>query len=145
MRSRARRLNPQPWPWPERPRVLLENADGAAGLACASVLRRAGCAVAVCPGPIESRQPRERCPLVEIERCALVHGADVIVSSLGLDRPESREVVEALRARYPETPLVVEVSPGELKRHRDALRGCEPILSPVEPEELLTAVRDALA
>lgn len=145
MWSRSRTLNPQPWPWPERPRVLVENPDDAAGLASASILRRAGYAVAVCCGPAERRRPPERCPLVGPDGCALVHGADVIVSSLGLERPEGRAVVQALRARYPETPLVVEVAPGEADRYRQALDGCDVIPSSVTPEQLLTAVRGALA
>ncbi len=74
----------------------------------------------------------------------IAHGADVIVSGLGLGRPETREVVQALRARCPETPLIVEVSPGEEDEWRGLLEGCEPIASPVVPEQLVAAVRGAL-
>lgn len=112
-------LSPQPWPWPG-PRVLIENSDRDAALASASALRLAGYAVALCPGPLPSR----RCPLVTGDDCALVRGADAIVSSLGLEQPEGRDVLEALKARAPKTPLVVGTPS-------------------VQPERLVQAVRAA--
>ena len=141
MRSPATRLSPQPWPWVGQPRVLIEHPDESAGLALASILRRAGYAVAVCPGPEQS----EHCPLTGPEGCAVAHGADVVVSSLGLERLEAREVLQALRLRRPETPLVVEVPPGDNADWRDLLEGCDLIVSPVVPEQLVTCVRAALA
>ena len=141
MRSPATRLSPQPWPWVGQPRVLIEHPDESAGLALASILRRAGYAVAVCPGPERS----EHCPLTGPEGCAVAHGADVVVSSLGLERLEAREVLQALRLRRPETPLVVEVPPGDNADWRDLLEGCDLIVSPVVPEQLVTCVRAALA
>lgn len=133
-------MSPQPWPWPGHPRVLIEHPDESAGLALASSLRRAGYAVAVCPGPAET----ERCPLAGPEGCAVAHGADVVVSSLGLRSPESREVLESLRARRPETPLVVEVEPDDERDWGELLEGCDVVVSPVEPEALVSAVRRAL-
>lgn len=141
MRSHATRLSPQPWPWVGQPRVLIEHTDESAGLALAATLREAGFAVAVCPGPEQS----ERCPLTGPEGCAVAHGADAIVSSLGLERPETREVLRALRARCPETPLVVEVAPAQEAEWWDFLEGCELVVSPVAPEELVAVVRRALA
>ncbi len=140
MRSRPTRLSPQPWSWPG-PRVLIEHPDEAVGLTYASVLRQAGYAVAVCPGPEQS----EICPLAGPEECAVAHGADVVVSSLGVERPEAREVLEALRRRCPDTALVVEVAPGQEAEWHDLLRECELVVSPVAPEELLDRVREALA
>jgi DNA-binding response OmpR family regulator len=134
-------LGPQPWPWVGEPRVLIEHPDDATGLRLASALRREGFAVAVCPGPAES----ERCPLTGPEGCALAHGADVVVSALGLDRSTGREVLGALRARLAGTALVVEVVPELEDELRDLLAGCHVVESPVDPDELVASVREALA
>jgi DNA-binding NarL/FixJ family response regulator len=120
--------------------VLVESADASAGMELTSALRKAGYGVAVCPGPME----KERCPLTGPEGCAIAHGADVVVSSLGLEQAEAREVLQALRARCPDVPLVVEISPGQDQEWPDLLRGCELVRSPVAPEELVSAVRRAL-
>ena len=141
MRSRATRVSPQPWPWVGQPRILIEHRDESAGLALASILRQAGYAVAVCPGPEQS----ERCPLAGPEGCAIAHGADVVVSSLGLERPEAREVLQALRARRPNTSLIVEVAAGEETEWQGLLEGCDVVVSPVLPEQLVAVVRGALA
>ena len=141
VRSRAIRSSPQPWPWPGHPRVLIEHPDEAVGLRFASILRQAGYAVAVCPGPEQS----EQCPLAGAEGCAVAHGADVVVSSLGLERPEAREVLQSLQARCPETALVVEVAPGQEAELHDLLAGCDLLDSPVVPEQLVASVRRALA
>lgn len=141
MRARATRLSPQPWQWVGQPRVLIEHPDESAGLALASILRQAGYAVAVCPGPEQS----EHCPLTGPEGCAVAHGADVVVSSLGFERPEAREVLQALRLRRPGTPLIVEVPPGGKAEWQDMLEGCDVIASPVQPDELVACVGAALA
>ena len=141
MRLREARLSPQPWPWSGHPRVLIEHAEESVGMSLAAGLRQAGYAVAVCPGPAQS----ERCPLAGDEGCEAAHGADVIVSSLGLGTPQSREVFEALRARCAGTPLIVEVAPGEKEEWSDLLQGCEVVVSPVAPDELVAAVRGVLA
>ena len=141
MPSNATKSSPQPWPWVGQPRVLIEHPDESAGLALASILRQAGYAVAVCPGPEQS----ERCPLTGPEGCAIAHGADVVVSSLGLERPEAREVLEALRLRCSGTPLIVVTPPGDRPRQQDLPEGCDLIASPVVPEQLVACVRDALA
>jgi DNA-binding response OmpR family regulator len=124
-----------------QPRVLIEHADESAGLALASILRQAGYAVAVCPGPEQA----EHCPLTGPEGCAVAHGADVVVSSLGVERPEAREVLQALRMQRPGTPLIVEVPPGDNAEWQDLLEGCDVIASPVQPDELVASVRAALA
>jgi DNA-binding response OmpR family regulator len=133
-------LNPEPWLWPS-PRVLVEHPDEAAGLALASGLRQAGYAVAVCPGPEQS----ERCPLAGPKDCSVAHGADVIVSSLGLERAEARGVLAALRTRCAGTPLIVEVTAGQEAEYGSLLEGCDLVLSPVSPEQLVAAVEGALA
>ena len=119
-----KRIDPPPWPWLDRPRVLLENPDREASLEAADTLRHAGYAVAVCHGPAADT----RCPLACSESCALVEGADVVVTSLGQERAESREVLDLLQLRYASRPLVVEEHPGAL-----------------DPEELLAAVRNAIS
>ena len=141
MRSHVSRLSPQPWPWVGRPRVLIEHPDESDGLVLASILRQSGYAVAVCPGPEQS----EHCPLTGPEGCAVAHGADVVVSSLGLERPEAREVLEALRLRCTGTPLIVVTPPGDRLRQQDLPEGCDLVASPVVPEELVACVRAALA
>ena len=141
MATRALKLNPQPWPWVGQPRVLVEHPDDAVGLELAAALRREGFAVAVCPGPAES----SRCPLTGPEGCATAHGADVVVSALGLGGPTGRGVLEALRARLGETPLVVEVEPDAYAEVGDLLDGCEVITAPIDAGELVGAVRTALA
>lgn len=110
-------------------------------MSLAAGLRQAGYGVAVCPGPAES----ERCPLAGDDGCEAAHGADVIVAGLGLSKPQSREVLEALRTRCAGTPLVVEVSPEEKEEWSDLLQGCEVVVSPVTPDELVAAVRGVLA
>jgi CheY-like chemotaxis protein len=140
VRMRRSGLDPEPWAWPGRPRVLVEHDDEAAGLLLASALREAGYGVAVCPGPAEE----ERCPLAGAEGCAIAHGADVVVSCLGLERVEGREVLGALRARCPAIPLVVEVSAGQEEQWPALLGDCELVYCPIAPEQLLTAVSRAL-
>lgn len=141
MRSREARLSPQPWPWPGHPRVLIEDAEETRGLGFADAVRQAGYAVAVCPGPGRS----ERCPLAGDEGCEAAHGADVIVAGLGVGTSQSREVLEALRARRPGTPLIVEATAEEQEKWSELLQGCEVVVPPVAPGELVAAVRSVLA
>lgn len=144
MTRRASTLSPRPWPWPERPRVLLEHPDRERGLAAATALRQAGYAVGVCQGPLESGRPPARCPLVGPAGCMLVDGADVVVSSLGVERNETCEVIEALRIKYPRTPLIVELPPEAAGRRRDLLGSCDLLEGPAEPEAVVVAVQRAL-
>ena len=69
----------------------------------------------------------------------------MIVSSLGFERREAREVLQVLRARCPETPLIIEVAPGQEGEWWDFLEGCDAVVSPVSPDQLVAAVRRALA
>lgn len=134
-------LSPQPWPWLGHPRVLIEHADEARGMSLAAAVREAGYAVAVCPGPAQS----ERCPLAGDEGCEAAHGADVIVAGLGLGTPQSREVLEALRARCDGIPLIVELAAEERERWPELLQGCQVVDSPVTADDLVAAVRGVLA
>src|SRR5271165_4871563 len=105
-RTQAVHLKPQPWRW-SHPRVLVEHPDEATGLAIASGLRFAGYAVGICPGP----RGNGKCPLTGPAGCAPAHDADLVVCSLDYEHAAAREVLRELRARYPGTPLVVEVPP----------------------------------
>lgn len=140
MRERESRLSPQPWPW-IGPRVLVEQAAGDRADALVAVLRRAGYAVAVCPGPLAGG----RCPLAGEEGCAAAEGADAVVSSLGLQTAEAREALAALRARLPRTPLLVEAGVEDVARWRELVEDCQIVAAPAVPEQLLEAVRAALA
>lgn len=93
-----------PGSWRERDgreRVLVEAADA---WAFAAGLEAAGYDVLTCTGP---RAGDERCPLLEHGACSAAAGADLILSAL----PESAggpEIVAALAAAHPGTPVVVE-------------------------------------
>ena len=135
-----------PGTWSERtgrPRVLIEDPDGAILWASEDFLRREGLDVAVCGGP-ETMGCR-RCPLVTSGDCALAEGADVIYTSLRWHNPESREVLRALRAQHPRTPVVVEIPEPDVKRFADVLTGCQVVHVPSERATMLGAIRDALA
>jgi hypothetical protein len=62
-------------------------------------------------------EPDEYCPLVGPHDCALVTGADVVIAGLG------PEIDAAVRERHPDKPVV----------------------QPAPPDQLVSAVRDALA
>jgi DNA-binding response OmpR family regulator len=75
----------------------------------------------------------------------MAHGADIVVTHLGLVRREARQVLEALRTRYPATPVVAIVTPED--DHADGhwlLDGCDLLVSPVDPEQLVASVQGAL-
>ncbi|HUV09546.1 MAG TPA: hypothetical protein VMX12_01115 [Acidimicrobiia bacterium] len=132
--------------WAERgsrPRVLVENPDVGVGFALERFLEAEGCEVAVCGGP--DRLRRHRCPLVFDEDCALAAGADVIVHGLNPDRPEHAEVLRALRAKHPSTPLVVEVTNPTAARHAGLLADCVVVPFPATRGSLRGAVDRALA
>lgn len=136
----------EPGSWAEatgRPRVLLEDPDGAIRSASESFLSREGYDVMACCGPEE--MGRRTCPVVAGESCALAEGADVIYTSLCWREPGSREVLRAVRARYPDVPVVVEVSTADEQRYQEDLVGCAVVNVPVGRIGMLTAIRRALA
>ena len=144
MRKGPVTIEPQPWQFPQRPRVLVEHPDPDAGLVLATALRRAGCTVAICRGPDAAGEPATRCPLHELEPCAPVEGADVVVTALGLDREEGRDVVRGLRTRYRSTPLVVEADASDALELADELEGCVVIPRDADPDQVVAAVMGAL-
>lgn len=157
-----------PGEWPDstgKPRVLIENKDGADLWAHAEILRGAGYDVAMCHGPskplghrpwyrrrlgsslkdpelLQPDEERTLCPLVVEGRCPLVEGADVVVSTTEL--PESRELLTALSSKGAPA-LVVEGPQSHLERESDVIGAATPIVLPVTEKRLLTAVESALA
>ena len=104
-----------------RLRVLVENPSPALRVAGFSAYQEAGLDVALCSGPEGGGDP---CPLVEGGECPLAEAADVIVFALDRGAPTGTAVLEAIRARYPDTPVAVEV-PRELVGQPGALpAGC---------------------
>lgn len=100
--------------------MLIESADPLGALELTGRLRRAGFAVAVCDGPRRD----ERCPLVAGDDCCAAAGADVVVCTL----PEREEIVAALGARFPRTPVLAGAEAGSeelVLRIREALAGAD--------------------
>ena len=133
-------LRPQAWDWPG-PRVLLEQPPGEETHARVDALRRAGYAVAVCPGPTG----KDRCPLAGDEGCAAAHGADVVVSSLGLESAEAREALAALRTLLPRRPLLVEADAEAALRWPKHVPRDDRLEPGITPSELVERVEAALA
>jgi hypothetical protein len=142
--------------------VLIENPDRAELWAHEEILRGAGYEVAACTGPsaasaggagfqhrsfiLEGMEPakteRTLCPLVAGQRCPLVDGADVVISSTSL--VDGREILAAHDAEG-RARLVVEGARQTLERDRDVMGGdATVIVEPVTEERLLAAVRQAL-
>ena len=118
---RPQRDTPPPG-WPQdhdRPRVLVEAWDGALRWAEEGFLEREGFEVRSCAGP--EGLGAARCPLAVGDGCALAEGADVIYNQLGLRPKTHRDVAVALRAQFPNTPIVLEVSIDEAKREAELL------------------------
>jgi CheY-like chemotaxis protein len=125
-----------------RRRILVENGDFGVGYAVERVLEEAGYEVAVCGGP--DHLAHHECPLVFSDECALVAGADLVVHSLNPDRHENAEVLRALRAKHPDTPVVVEVAGPAAAHHEGLLAGCTVVAFPVTRDSLVEAVAGAL-
>lgn len=132
-------LRPQPWDWPG-PRVLLEQEYGRENQARVDALRRAGFAISVCPGPTAE----DRCPLAGDEGCAAAYGADVVVSSLGLETPEAREALTALHTRLPRLPILVEIGEETAARWPELVREGDLVEPGINAEALAERVRLAL-
>lgn len=129
------------WTWPRhphRPRLLVEDASGAMREAEFRSFEAAGFEVALCTGPDAERA----CPLVEHGECKLAEEADVVLFGLGATDEHGREVLRALRRRFPGTPVVVEV-PRE-QRGQDLPRGCHALDFPASIEGQIRAVWEAL-
>lgn len=131
------------WRGDSHARVLVEHRDGAVQRVAERVLREGGYDVAVCGGPTAFR--RACCPVVTTGRCAVAEEVDVIVHALNPDYPLNASVLQALKDRYPETPIVVEVPDPAAERHAELLAGCHALRSPMTRASLLQAVDEALS
>jgi CheY-like chemotaxis protein len=139
-RERARELPT----WPERSgkvRVLVEDDDGATGMAAVNILKDEGYDAMTCGGPAELSGGR--CPLVDRGRCGLVGGADVVVCSLRLSSSDNAEVLRAVKRLHPTTPIVVEVTEPQATALGHLLDGCEKVAFPFTRKPLLRAVSAA--
>lgn len=142
LRQRREKRGPGEWPGRQgRTRVLVEEADPALGWAVQKLLQNEGYDVAVCGGP----EALGRCFLVEDGRCPLAEGADVILNSLSLSQPDGREVVAALRARLPGTPIIVGVPQPQAANHAALLEGCRLMAFPPTSGTIKREVRGVLA
>lgn len=124
--------------------MLVENPDGAVLWASDRILSRDGFKVVVCSGPggEPNAFPGGGCLLAETGRCPLAERADVVVFGLGLG---GRDVLSALRDRYPETPLVIDAPDRELAPLRALTGDFEPVPYPPTGPALISAVRRAIA
>ena len=144
MRLRRTAHTPTLASWPERTgraRVLVEDTDPASAWAAQHLLERQGYDVAVCGGP----EALGGCPLVEEGCCPLAQDADVVFTSLRLSRPGNRQVVEAVAARWPDRPLIVEATRPDADTHADLLDGCRLLVAPVTSKAVEREVGAALA
>lgn len=144
-RSSPRTIHPGEWPEQSgKPRVLIENPDGADLWAHADILRDAGYEVTVCAGPTagipDERQERTLCPLIGEGHCPLVEGADVVVSTTYLT--DGREVLATLSARS-SPALVVEGTRDDLERNGDVVGDAVRVPFPVLPAQIVEAVERA--
>lgn len=128
--------------WPERSghaRILVESPYEDVRHEHAFVLRKAGYEVATCAGPLEGDKTVV-CPLVAEGHCALVDGADVVVSTPRL--AQGRAIVGRLTARTSPV-VVVEGGAPDLDRERAVLRDARVLPLPVRTDDLLRVVGDA--
>jgi hypothetical protein len=144
-RRSPRSIHPERWPEPSgKPRVLIENPDGAELWAHADILRDAGYEVAMCAGPTagskEEHQERTLCPLLAEGHCPLVDGADVVISTTYL--ADGREILATLSAR--DAPaLVVEGTAADLARDGDVIGDAARLEFPILPDQIVEAVERA--
>jgi DNA-binding NtrC family response regulator len=73
-----------------------------------------------------------------------VDDADVVFNGFGLDTAEHREIISAIRERYPETPVIVETAGSVDAQHAGVLRGCFQLDAPLTSHQLREAIGSAL-
>jgi DNA-binding NtrC family response regulator len=125
-----------------RPRVLVETPLAPWHWLVKQALSLSDYDVRLCGGP--DAQPDHECPLAGGRACPMAEEADVVVTGLGLDDPRTRDIVAALRAEHPATPVIVLTKQGEARRHADLLAGCEIVMFPWTTTKLSGAVSSAL-
>ncbi len=155
-------IDPGDWPTGiDGPRVLIEHPDRAVLSAQAEILREAGYNVAMCAGPQSGAGveltlhhgsqlpedvqplPREKrlvCPLAAGQRCPLVEGADVVVTTTEL---VDGQAVLAAHGANAERALVVE-GPSPTLARTELPPEAAVVALPVTAARLLAAVDHAL-
>jgi DNA-binding NtrC family response regulator len=130
------------WHHEDRPRVLVENADGAIASATENLLLSEGYDIATCSGP---RGRRARCPLVTEGECAQAQEADVILYSLRINDPDCLDVLRTLRLAVPDTPVVVEIPQPQIAAYAADLVGCHILPLPYTRDSVRAAIGAALS
>lgn len=125
-----------------RPRIVLENADGAERFIESRILTEAGYDVVGCAGPDELQD--HHCPVVEGGDCPAMLQADAVVTSFRVERPEGAAIVRSVRQRYPGLPVIVEAPPAAEERAGDVLDGCH-VLFPLTEKRLLAKLDTVFA
>ena len=123
-----------------RLRLLVETADPVAEISDFRSFRQAGIDVAVCSGP--GPQGSE-CPMVTGRRCALAERADAVLVELPPSSSETHQVVEAMRARHPGTPIVMHVARQPADESSRVPEGVVPLPMPASVDQQIRVVRRA--
>lgn len=138
---RPKVIEPPEYTTIHRPRVLVEEPDGAMRTSYVNLLRRSGIEAIGCGGPED--QENARCPIEAGTGCDAAELADVIFFSFRLADDRSREILRGLKRMHPRTPIVVEVPKPQAFRYQDVLRGVSTVYAPVTSHSLTKAVLDA--
>ena len=123
------------------PRVLIEETDSRRQTAVAKILRDHGCTVLICAGPEAAGKP---CPLVKFDYCDGVARADLVVHLMRQNSPMNRSVLEKIRARHGDTPVILEAPRPYVDSRPDDVEGCIVIFQPMTRRTLIAAVDAAL-
>jgi hypothetical protein len=127
-------------------RVFIEDADPDRYRTAAQALMQAGYEVGpFCGGSHFHEAVFENvhvptCPLVRKGGCDLLERADVIVYRYGLESPENRLVLDLIRHRYAETPVVVEASADDQAQLAELLAGYRLVTAPAALDDIVSAV-----
>jgi len=141
IRRRSRVIEPPEYTTVHRPRVLVEEQDGAVRTSYVNLLRRSGIEAIGCGGPGDHDDAR--CPIEVGAGCDTAELADVIFFSFRLADARSREILRGLKRMHPRLPIVVEVPKPQTFRYQDVLRGVSTVYAPVTSHSLTKAVLDA--
>jgi hypothetical protein len=129
--------------WPTRrlrPRVLVECPDSVAQSAIERALDSAGYDAVCCDGPPEGSP----CALVTEGRCTAVEGADVVVNSLGVHHPTTRDLVRRTKEVYPNVPVLLEATPHDAANHPAWLEGTRALSAPLRLSTLHAGIAEVL-